>query len=134
MQGLEDLRRLTEELRKKETELRTSIASVESVCARLSEDIRRKESAVEGLEQRLKSMQEQHDGFFVQLQEAGLKSDSQSVEEILAYLTSLDSQIAQIRGEQESVRKELQTAQMRVSNLGAESRCPLCLQGLSEGL
>jgi exonuclease SbcC len=132
LQGLEDSGRLTEELHKKETELRTSIASVDSVCARLTDEVHRKESSVVELEQRLKLMQEQYDGFFVQLQESGLKSGPRSVAYILAYLTSVESQVAEIRGEQELIRKELQTAQMRVSNLVAESRCPLCLQGLSE--
>ena len=132
LQGLEELRKQTEELRKKETELRTNIAKIEGACMRLSDEIQRKKSTVEGLDQHLKSMREQHDGFFVQLQEAGVKSDSRNVEEIQEYLTSFEGQITQIRSEQESTRKELQTAQMRISNLVTESRCPLCLQNLPE--
>jgi exonuclease SbcC len=132
LQSLEELRKQTEELRKKETVLQTNIASIESVCTRLADEIQRKTSTIEGLEQRLKSMTEQRGSFFAQLQEAGLKPESQKVEEIMEYLTSLEGQITQIRGEQESTRKELQTAQQRVSNLFAESKCPLCLQNLSE--
>ncbi len=132
LQGLEELRKQTEELRKKETELRTNIARIEGACIRLSDEIQRKKSTIEGLDQHLKSMREQQDGFFVQLQEAGMKSDSRNVEEIQEYLTSFEGQITQIRSEQESTRKELQTAQMRISNLVTESRCPLCLQNLPE--
>jgi len=132
LQGLEELRKQTEEMQKKETELQTSIANIDGVCTRLSEEIQKKTSTIEGLEQRLKSMKEQHDAFFVQLQEAGLKPELQNLEEIMEYLASLDSQVTQIRGEQESTRKELQTAQQRISSLVAESRCPLCLQNLSE--
>jgi exonuclease SbcC len=132
LQELEELRRQTEELRKKEADLRTDIASIEGTCARLSDEIHRKKDTVEGLEQRLKSMLEQYEGSFVQLQETGLKLDSHDVGEIQEYLTSFEGQVTQIRGEQESTRKELQTAQTRISALATEGRCPLCLQNLPE--
>lgn len=132
LQGLEELRRQTEKLQKEETELRTKIANIEGACSRLADEMQRKKSIVQGLEQRSKSMQEEKGRFFVQLQEAGLKPDSRSLEEIMTYLTSLEGQVMQIRGEQESTRKELQTSQTRISNLIAESRCPLCLQSLPE--
>jgi exonuclease SbcC len=77
-------------------------------------------------------MVEQRDGFFVQLQEAGLRSDSLGVEEVMDYLASLDGQLSQIRAEQESSRKEFQTTLQRISNLTTENMCPLCLQNLSD--
>jgi exonuclease SbcC len=132
LQSLETLRRQTEELQKKETKLRTSVASLEGVCERLQDEIARRKDAIEGLQQRLKMMSGQRDGLFVQLQEAGLKSDSFSVEDAMAYLGSLDNQLSQIRVEHESDRKESQATLQRISNLPAENTCPLCLQNLSD--
>jgi exonuclease SbcC len=132
LQGLETLRKQTEELRKQETELRTGVAGLESICTRLQDEGERKKGTIEGLEQRLKEMMAQRDAFFVQLQEAGLRSDSLSVEEVMDYLASLDGQLSQIRGEQESAKKEFQTALQRISNLATENMCPLCLQNLSD--
>jgi exonuclease SbcC len=132
LQKLETLGKQTEEMRKKETELRTNVAGLESVCARLHDEMQRKKDAIEGLQQRLKGMVEQRDGFFVQLQEAGLRSDSLGVEEVMDYLASLDSQLSRIRAEQESAKKEFQMTLQRISNLATENTCPLCLQSLSD--
>ena len=131
LQGLESLRRQTEELQKKETELRTSVASLESICARFQDEIARRKEAIEGLQQRLKMMIEQRDSLFAQLHEAGLESGSFSVEDATAYLGSLDNQLSQIRVEHESDRKDLQATLQRISNLSTENMCPLCLQSLS---
>jgi len=132
LQGLEELRKQSEEMRKKEAELRANVAGMEDACNRLDEEIRRKTSTVDGLVQRLNSMKEQYNSSFTKLQEIGLKL--QNVEDIKGYLVSLDEQITQIRGEQESIKKELQTAQRRVFDLEneKEARCPLCLQSLPE--
>jgi len=132
LQGLETLGKQTEELRKKETELRTNVASLESICASRKDEMERKKGAIDGLQQRLKIMVEQRDGFFVQLQETGLRSDALGVEAVMDYLASLDSQLSQIRAEQESGRKEFQATLQRISNLATENVCPLCLQNLSE--
>ena len=131
-QGLETLSKQTEELRKKETELRTNVAGLEGIYARLQDEAEGKKGLIVVLQQRLKAMVEQRDGFFVQLQEAGLRSDSLGVEEVTDYLASLDGQLSQIRAEQESTKKELQTTLQRISNLTTENTCPLCLQNLSD--
>jgi exonuclease SbcC len=132
LQGMETLGRQTEELRKRETELRTGVAGLESVRARFQDEVERKKDTIEGLQQRLKAMIEQRDGFFVQLQEAGLRSDSLGVEEVMDYLASLDGQLSQIRAELESAKKEFQMTLQRISNLATENMCPLCLQKLSD--
>ena len=132
LQVLEALGKQAEELRRKEAGLQASMAGLESVSARLQDDVARRKGVIKGLHQRLDAMLEQRDGFFVQLQEAGLRPDSLGVEAIMDYLTSLDGQLSQIRVEQESARKEFQVTLQRISNLAAESACPLCLQGLSD--
>ena len=132
LKGLETLGRQTEELRKKETELGTSVARLDSVCARLQDEMEIKKGMTGELQQRLKAMVEQRDSFFVQLQEAGLESDSLAVGEVMDYLASLDGQLSQIRAKQELSRKEFQTTRQRISNLATENICPLCLQNLPE--
>ncbi|MGQ9566168.1 MAG: hypothetical protein ACUVT5_06455 [Candidatus Bathyarchaeales archaeon] len=132
LQGLEEMRNQSEKMREKEAELRANVAGMEDACNRLDEEIRRKTNVVDGLEQRLNSMKEQYNSSFTKLQEVGLKLHN--MEDIKGYLVSLDEQITQIRGEQESIKRELQTAQRRVFDLESEreARCPLCLQNLPE--
>lgn len=131
LQNLEQLRRQTEELLKKEAELQTNIANTEDMSARLVNQIQRKKLAVEELGQRLESFEAKWNGQKKQLQEIGLTKDL-TVEELKNKLTSFDEQMTSIRAEQEAARKETQTSKTRVSNLAAESKCPLCLQPLPE--
>jgi len=131
LQNLEQLRKQTEELLKKEAELQTNTVNTEDMCARLASQIQRKTATVSELEQRLEAFKAKLNLQRKKLQEIGLASDL-TIEELKHQLTSFDEQMTSIRAEQEAARKENQVSKQRVSNLAAESKCPLCLQPLPE--
>jgi len=130
LQSLEDLRSQAEEFGKKEAQLQTNIANVEDTSAKLAGEIERKKLVVKDFEERLKSMEAQEKSHRDRLGQEGLKTD-QTIEEIRKYLAGLEKQITSVGGEQEAVKKEMLTSQRRISSLTTESKCPLCLQGLS---
>jgi exonuclease SbcC len=131
LDGLEELRKQTEKLSKKETELQTNIASTEGRRAGLTDDIQRRERTIGEFEQRLKAFEAQIASQNTQLQKIGLVPDS-PIEELQHQLTFFDNQMMSIRTEQETARKENQASEQRVTSLAAENRCPLCLQSLTE--
>jgi exonuclease SbcC len=131
LQSLEQLRKQTEELLKKESELQTNIANAEDMCARLANEIQTKTAAVKEFEQRLETFEAQLNSQRKQLQEIGIAQDL-TAEELKHQLDSFDEQMTGIRAEQEAARKETKTSKQRLSDLAAESKCPLCLQPLPE--
>jgi len=130
LQSLEDLRKQTEELGKKEAQLETNIANVEDTSAKLADEIERKKLSIKDFEGRLKSMEVQEKSHRDRLGEQGLKTD-QNIEGLRKYLAALEKQITSIGGEQEAMKKEMLTSQRRISSLATENKCPLCLQGLT---
>jgi len=131
LQSLEELRKQTEELRRKEAQLQTNIANIEDTCARLAEDIENKNASLNTLTQRLSSMETEEKSQRERLQKAGLRPD-QTTEELRRHLLTLEEQVRTIGGEQEAVRKEMQSSERRISSLTAENKCPLCLQTITD--
>ena len=131
LQSLEQLRKQTEELLKKEAEFRAKVANIEDMCARLANEIQSKTTSIGEFEQRLDNLETQLDSQRRQLKGIGLAPDL-TIEEMKQQLISFDEQMTGIRAEQEAARKESLTSKQRASNLAAESKCPLCLQPLSE--
>ena len=130
LQSLEDLRKQTEELGKKEAQLQANIANIEDVSKRLADGIERKKLLIEDFGKRLKSMETQERSYRDKLGEEGLKTD-QTIEELREYLAALEKQITSVGGEQEAVKKGMLTSERRISTLTTENKCPLCLQELA---
>ncbi len=131
LQSLEELRRQTEKLQRKEAELQANIVNSEDLCARLADEIERRDASLSRLSERLKSMELEEKHHRDKLQEAGLKSD-RAVEELGKHLAALENQAVSLRGEQEAIKNEILTFRRRISSLTAESKCPLCFQVLDE--
>lgn len=131
LQSLEQLRRQTEESLKKEAELRQKIQNAESTCARLANEIHRKTTAIEELDQRLASLETQLSLQRERLQEIGLAPDL-TIEELNRQLASLDKQMTSMKAEQEAARTQTRGSKERASNLAAVTKCPVCLQPLPE--
>jgi len=131
LQSLEELRKQTEELRRKEAQMQTNIANMEDTCARLAEDIENKSTSLKTLTERLNSMETEEKSQREKLLKAGLRPD-QTADELRRYLLTLEEQVRSIGGEQEAVRKEVQSSQRRISSLTAENKCPLCLQTITD--
>jgi len=131
LQSLEELRKQTEELGRKEAQLKTNIENVEDNSARLADEIARKNTSIENTNEKLQSLESELKAHQERLKQAGL-SPEQTPEELRKHLQALEEQLRSIGGEQEATRKEMREAEKKLSSLTTESKCPLCLQNLSE--
>lgn len=130
LQGLEELRKQTEEMRRKEARLQANVVNIEDACTKLMGEIQRKKPFIDNLEERLRSKEMQEKSHRNALQEVRLKPD-QTIEEFRKHLAALEDQMTSIRGEQEATEKEILGSQQRISTLTVESKCPVCLQPLT---
>jgi exonuclease SbcC len=131
LQSLEELKRQTEELKRKETELQTHIANLEDTCGKLADEIERKNRLIANITEQLKVLETQEKSHRQTLQKLGV-DPQQTTDDLRRYVLTLEEQIRSIGGELEAVRKEMANNQRRISSLKAESKCPLCLQPLSQ--
>jgi len=131
LQSLEQLRKQTEELMRKETKLKTNIENVEDNSARLADEIARKNTSIKNNKEKQQSLENELKTHQEKLKQGGLNPEL-TPEELRKHLQALEEQLRSIGGEQEATRKEMREAQKKLSSLKAESKCPLCLQNLSE--
>ena len=131
LQSLEELRKETEELLKKEATLQTNLTNTEDACARLADDVQKGKAAIEDLEQRKMNLESQLNLRKKELQDAGLISDS-TLEQLKSQVVSFDDQMTSIKAELEAGRKDSKISQEQASSLASRSQCPLCLQPIDE--
>lgn len=131
LNSLEELRKNTEELGKRQAELRANLMNAEDTCANLANQIQQEKDTITDLEERLKSLGAQGEAYRNRLSEVGLNPD-QTEEDLRKYREALEDQMTILRGEQDSNRRETTSSEKRVSSLETESKCPLCLQTLEE--
>ena len=83
------------------------------------------------MNEKLQSLQKEAKAHREKLKQAGLSPD-QIPEELRKHVQALDEQLRSIGGEQEATKKDIREAEKKLSTLAAESKCPLCLQTLSD--
>lgn len=130
LKRLEEVKTLTEELKRKEAQTQANLTNVEDATASLAEKIERKKIIVENLKQRLNTMETRTESCKTEFKEIGISPD-QPIEVLRQYISTFDDQIASLKGEEESALRGIQTDRKRISSLSAENRCPLCLQSLT---
>jgi exonuclease SbcC len=131
LKRLEEVKTLTEELKRKEAQTQANLTNVEDASASLAEKIEGKKIVVESLKQRLNTMKTQTESCKAEFKEIGISPD-QPIEALRQYMLTFDDQIASLKGEEEAALRTMQTDRKRLSSLSAENRCPLCLQSLTE--
>jgi len=130
LKKLEEVKALTEELKRKEAQTQANLTNVEDASASLAEKIQGKKIAVENLKQRLNTMETQTESCKAEFKEIGISPD-QPIEALRQYMLTFDDQIASLKGEEEAALRSMQTDRKRFSSLSAENCCPLCLQSLT---
>jgi exonuclease SbcC len=130
LQSLEELRKQTEKLMRMEAQLKTSIANAEDNSARLADEIAHANTTIDDFVEKIQSLENELKAYREMLNQAGLTSE-QTPEELRKYLQTLEEQMLSIGGEQEATRKETHETEKKLSSLKTESKCPLCLQDLS---
>jgi exonuclease SbcC len=131
LEKLEKTKTQAEELRRKEAQTLANLANLESTLKSLPEKIDAKKTSIENFEERLGDLEKQMDLSKADLRQIGVSPD-QPLETLRQYLDTFANQIANLKGEQEATSRTLRENQKRNSQLTTESRCPLCLQQLSD--
>jgi exonuclease SbcC len=130
LEGLEELRRETEALQRREIQLQTNIANIDSRGRELADQDEMGKRRLDELEKLLKQTETREKSHRNALQEVGLGADK-SIEELRDYIFAVEEQLRAIGGEQEATKREIAASLNRVSSLVTESKCPTCLQDLT---
>ncbi len=125
------MKKQTEELQRKETELQTHIANIEDICGKLANETERKNTFINNITEQLKTLETQEKYHREALQKLHLNPE-QTTNELRKHLLTLEEQVRSIGGEQGAAKKEMSNNQRRISSLTTENKCPLCLQSLNE--
>ncbi|UCG36066.1 MAG: SMC family ATPase [Candidatus Bathyarchaeota archaeon] len=131
LRNLEKSGQQTQELLKKEAELQAHVANAEDMSARLANETHGKAKAIAELTERLGEFENWLNLRRNELQEISLPPKL-TIEDLSRQLSSFDKQMTSIRAELEAARKEAQVSKERALSLAEESKCPLCMQPLSE--
>ncbi len=130
LEGLEELRRETEALQRREIQIQTNIANIKERSSELADQAETNKRRLDELKELLEEMETQEKSHRNELQEIGLGADK-TLEDLRAYLLALEEQLRDVGGEQEATKREIKASLNRISNLIAENRCPTCFQDLS---
>ncbi len=130
LEGLEELRKTTEELQRREVKIQTTLDNLKKWSRDLADQAESSKKRLDELEKLLKQMITQEKSQRDALQKAGLDADT-SIDTLRGYLSNVGEQMRTMSGEQEATKREMETSQIRLSNLKTESRCPTCLQELT---
>ncbi|MGW8289118.1 MAG: AAA family ATPase, partial [Candidatus Bathyarchaeia archaeon] len=130
LEGLEELRKITEELQRREVKIQTTIDNLKKWSIDLADQAESSKKRFDELEKLLKQMITQEKFQRDALQEAGLDPDT-SIDALRGYLSNVEEQLRTISGEHEATKREMETSQNKLLNLKTESKCPTCLQELT---
>jgi exonuclease SbcC len=130
LEGLEELRKTTEALQRREIQIQTNIINIDRRGRELAGQAETSKRRLNELKEQLEKMETKEKSHRATLQETGLEADK-TVEELRAYLADLEEQLRAIGGEQEATKREMKASQNRISSLITESKCPTCLQDLT---
>ena len=130
LEGLEELRKTTEALQRREIQLQTNIGNIQYMIKKLAAQTEADKRRLDESEKLLKQTETKEKSHRDTLQEIGLGADK-TLEDLRAYLFAVEDQLRTIVGEQEATKREIGAALNRISNLVTENKCPTCLQDLT---
>jgi exonuclease SbcC len=130
LEGLEELRKTTEALQRREIQIQTNVVNIKNRFRELADQTETSKRRLNELEEQLKQIMTQEKSHRDALQETGLAADK-TVEDLRKHLFVVEEQLRNIGGEQEATKREIETSQNRISSLKTENKCPTCLQNLT---
>ncbi|UCC58274.1 MAG: SMC family ATPase [Candidatus Bathyarchaeum sp.] len=130
LEGLEELRRETEVLQRREIQIQTNITNIKDRSRELAGQAETNKKRLDELEELLKQMETQEKSHRNELQEIGLGTEK-TLEDLQTYLSVVDEKLRDIGGEQEATKREIGASLTRISSLITENKCPTCLQDLA---
>ena len=130
LESLEEMRKTTEALQRKQVQLQTNLSNLRYQIKRTSSQTESDKRRLDELEQLLKQMESQQNSNQNVLQEIGWSLD-EPLSEHKKQLSSIEEQLRKISGEQEATRREMKASMSHISNIITENKCPRCLQELT---
>jgi exonuclease SbcC len=130
LNGLEELRKETEALQRREIQLQTNIANTRYRAREFSNQAETMKRRLDELEDLLKQMETQEKSSRNELQDVGLGTEK-TLEDLRTYHSALEEQMRDIGGEQKATKREIKSSLNRISSLITENKCPTCLQKLT---
>jgi exonuclease SbcC len=130
LKGLEELRKTTEMLQRREVQLQTNIGNINYMIRKLADQAEGDKRRLDDFEKYLEKTEEQKNSHRDVLLEIGLGADT-TFEDARTYIFALEDQLRNIGGEQEATKRELGTSLKRFSNLINENKCPTCFQDIT---
>ena len=130
LQGLEELRKTTEMLQRREIQLQTNIGNIKYIIKKLSDQAEADKRRLDDFEKNLEKIEQQKNASQVVLLEIGLEPDI-TFEDTRTYIFALEDQLRKNSGEQEATKREIETFLKRFSNLINENKCPTCFQDIT---
>ncbi len=130
LEGLEELRRETEALQRREIQIQTNITNIKERSREQADQAETDKRRLDEMEELLKQMETQEKSHRNELQEIGLGTEK-TLEDLRTYLLAVEGQLRDIGGEQEATKREIGASLNRISSLITENKCPTCLQKLT---
>jgi exonuclease SbcC len=130
LEGLEELRKTTETLQRREIQLQTNITNIQKRSRELVTQNETSKRRLDELEKLQKQLETQEKSDRKVLQEIGWDPDK-TLEELRSQLLTVEDQLRAVSGEQEATRREMKASTANISSIVAENKCPRCLQELT---
>jgi exonuclease SbcC len=130
LEGLEESRKETEVLQRREIQIQTNITNIKDRSRKLADQTETDKRHLDKLETLLKQMKTQEKSHRTELQEVGLGPEK-TLEDLRTYLLAVEEQLRDLGGEQEATKREKGGSMNRISSLITENKCPTCLQELT---
>ncbi|WNZ29395.1 MAG: SMC family ATPase [Candidatus Bathyarchaeota archaeon] len=130
LESLEEMRKTTEELQRKQVQLKTNLGNLGYQIKKMSVQNETEKRRLDELKRLLNQMETKEEQSQRILQEIGWDLDK-PLTEYQNQLSRIEEQLRTIRVEQGTTQREMQTSEANISSIVAENKCPRCLQELT---
>jgi len=130
LESLEELRKTTEALQRKEIQFQTNITNIKKRSREILDQNKTNKRRLDELEKLLEQMEKEKKSHQNVLQKSGFSVDK-TLEELKIHLFGVEKQLRTISGEQEATKREMKTSLSKISSIITENKCPRCLQDLT---
>jgi len=130
LEGVEELRKTTEALQRREIQLQTNLSNLKRRTGDLVAQNGMNRRRLEEQERLREQMETQKKSHQDSLQEIGFGSDK-TLKDIRSHLFDVEKQLRSIGGEQEAIKREMKASKKKISSIITENKCPRCLQDLT---
>ena len=130
LEGLEELRKTTEELQRRKVQLQANISNIKKRSRELETQNETSKRRLDEQQKLIEQMETQKKIHQESLEKAGFGSDK-TLEDMRSHLFEVEEKLRNIGSEQGAIKIEMKSSTSKVSSIIAENKCPRCLQELT---